>query len=58
MDRYEADLLDKDSLLADVRQTKEDLAIALKEEKDRTIALNKAVETLKNLLKEHESEIT
>ena len=57
MDRYEATLLDKDSLLADVRQTKEDLAIALKEEKDRTIALNKAVETLKNLLKEHESEI-
>ena len=55
--RYERDLLDKDVQIADVKHTKEDLAIALHEEKIRTKSLNTAVETSKKMLVQNESEL-
>ena len=54
---YEEQLMDKATQMADITRTKEDLAIALLEEKKRSEMLNKAVITSKKSMKEQQNEL-
>ena len=54
---YEDQLMDKSVQIADITRSKEDLAIALLEEKKRAEMLNKALSTSKKTIKERENEL-
>ena len=55
---YEEELIDKTAQMAAISQSKEDLAIALLDEKKRSNMLNSAVLTAKKNMKEQANEIT